>query len=180
MIAGLSGRALRRGRLARGMKQSHVAELLGVSQTTVSRWEGGQLQPSQAQGVRLRAILQMSPYRASHDAALRGLVEGSSQAVHLVCDRTHRLLAASSARWTQWRLDRSDLSGACMLAFGSDEILAADAGLRDLGWYDGQLCELEVQTGANRSRDVPIAPGRFVWRQVLLSDGAVARLTTAL
>jgi len=176
----VGGSALRRSRMARGMKQTHLAELLGVNQATVSRWERGQLAPTKSQCARLRAIFEAAPYSASHDAALRRLVEGSSQRVHLVCDRTHRLLAASSARWSQWRLERSDLDGACMLAFASEDILQMERRLDDLGWRDGRLCELEVETRANGRPDVPIEPGRFVWQQVLLSDGSVGRLTIGL
>jgi transcriptional regulator with XRE-family HTH domain len=174
------GAVLRRARMVRGMKQTHLAELLGVNQATVSRWERGHLAPTEAQGARLRAIFETAPYLASHDSALRRLVEGSAHRVHLICDRTHRFLAASEARWSQWRLERSDLDGACMLAFASDDILRAEQSLDHLGWRDGRLCELEVETGANDRPDVPILSGRFVWQQVLLSDGSVARLTIGL
>jgi transcriptional regulator with XRE-family HTH domain len=175
-----SGSALRRGRVARGIKQTHLAELLCVNQATVSRWERGQLAPTPAQAARLRAIFEAAPYSASHDGALRRLVEGSAQRAHLVCDRTHRLLAASGPRWRQWRLERSELDGACMLAFASEDILRTEQGLEGLGWHEGRLGALEVETGANGRPDVPIGAGRFVWQQVLLSDGAVARLTIAL
>ena len=67
-----------------------------------------------------------------------------------------------------------------MLAFASPEILEAEASLEALGWHDGALAELVVETGPNGRADIPIASGRFAWRQVLLSDGAVGRLTVSL
>lgn len=175
-----SGSTLRRQRIASGMKQCHLAELLGVHQATVSRWEQGRLVPTEGQLAKLLAIFRAAPSRPSHDAALRRLVEGSAQRVHLVCDRTHRLLAASAPRWSQWRIERADLEGACMLRFASPEIAEAEGRLRDLGWFEGDVGELVVETGANHSQQVPIAPGRFLWQQVLLGDGGVGRLTVQL
>ena len=39
------GRALKRWRRLRGVKQSHAAELFGVTQATLSRWERGLVKP---------------------------------------------------------------------------------------------------------------------------------------
>lgn len=39
------GRALRRFRRLNAIKQGHFAELLGVSQASVSRWESGTHEP---------------------------------------------------------------------------------------------------------------------------------------
>ena len=39
------GLALRQMRLLRGIKQAHFAQLMGVSQATVSRWERGKRIP---------------------------------------------------------------------------------------------------------------------------------------
>lgn len=129
-----AGPNLRRARLLRGMKQGHLAELLGVNQATISRWERGLLLMTEPQLSRALTILRAAPRQASHDAALRQLVEASAERVHMVCDKTHRLLAASGPRWAQWRLDKSDLEGVCMISYASPDILEAEARLADLGW----------------------------------------------
>ena len=57
------GTALRRMRLLRGIKQTHFAQLMGVNQATVSRWERGQLALSAAQKVTAHRLLAASPSR---------------------------------------------------------------------------------------------------------------------
>lgn len=93
----ITGAGIRRMRLLRSMKQEHLAELLGVNQATVSRWERDQLALSSEQAVKLERIF-AAPRHAAVDAALKRLVEDSVRPVHLICDRTHRLLSASRPR----------------------------------------------------------------------------------
>ncbi|MBX4774571.1 helix-turn-helix domain-containing protein [Klebsiella oxytoca] len=77
MLTNDRGRQVRRARLLRHMKQSHLAELMGVDQATVSRWERGTLALSDG---RWSAVLQLltGPSDSSYDAALKRLVQSSA------------------------------------------------------------------------------------------------------
>jgi len=171
------GQTLRRLRQLRGMKQSHLAGLLGVTQSTVSRWERGDLELSTAQRLAVQRLLEARPAPAQ-DAALKRLVETSMQKVHLVCDRTHRLLAVSPARLADWRRPAGDLLGTSMLVYATPEILAAEASLQARGWYDDRQSSLRIDTGTNT--ELPIRPGTALWERIPLADGSAGRLVTAL
>jgi transcriptional regulator with XRE-family HTH domain len=171
------GRALRRWRRLRGIKQSHAAELFGVTQATLSRWESGRhLLPERAIG-RLSRLL-AAPLDSPADAALRRLVESSGLAVHLICDLSHRLLAASPVRTAAWGVDPADLHGVPLWRFATEEIRAAEDRLVDLGWYDDGAACVSFWTGPNDSSIVSIEPGPLEWQRLQLSDGTFARLVT--
>jgi transcriptional regulator with XRE-family HTH domain len=89
------GLALRRFGRLNTVKQSAVAEMLGVSQGCVSRWESGGHRPDAGQTDRIIQLISASVGN-DHDAALKRLVECSDRPVHLICDSTHRLLAAAA------------------------------------------------------------------------------------
>ncbi|MBF2097482.1 MAG: helix-turn-helix transcriptional regulator [Gloeomargaritaceae cyanobacterium C42_A2020_066] len=55
--AGRVGSRIREARLAAGLTQSALAELLGVSRTSVINWEMGRALPSFSHLVRLREVL---------------------------------------------------------------------------------------------------------------------------
>ena len=158
------------------MKQAHAAELLGVTQSTVSRIERGELKPAGALRNRLLDLVsaRIDPAR---DAALRRLIEGSATPVHLVCDLTHRLLAASRPREREWRRTATELRGQPLWRYASEAIRSAEARLPDLGWgeRDGAHA-LTFVTGANGLDELRIVPGVLIWERILLSDGSPARL----
>jgi transcriptional regulator with XRE-family HTH domain len=170
---------LRLVRRHRGIKQAHAAELLGVTQSTVSRIEHGELKPAGALRNRLLDLVSARIHPA-RDAALRRLVEGSASPVHLVCDLTHRLLAASAPREREWRRAASELLGHPLWRFASEAIRSAEAQLLDLGWgeRDGAHA-LTFVTGANGLAELRIVPGVQIWERILLSDGSPARLVTS-
>ncbi|WEX77731.1 helix-turn-helix domain-containing protein [Sinorhizobium numidicum] len=171
-----TGWALRRLRILRGMKQSHVAELLSVTQATMSRWECGVLTPSESQQMALARLFE-TVTTSSADAALKRLVETSTSKVHLICDRSHRLLAASPARRSEWR---RDMLGTPIFRYASPEIRKTETDLANLGWHEGRMASLIVDTGPNADDDVPIVAGRVLWERMPLAEGATGRLVTTL
>ncbi len=175
----ISGAGIRRMRLLRSMKQQHLAELLGVNQATVSRWERDQLALSPEQAVRLERIF-AAPHHAVADAALKRLVEDCLRPVHLICDSTHRLLSASRPRQSEWRAPIGAFLGRSLFPYASAEIAAAEQSLEACGWHDGRLMSLTFDTGANGNARLPIAAGRVIWERIMFSDGSAGRLVTTV
>jgi transcriptional regulator with XRE-family HTH domain len=172
------GRALRRWRRLRGVKQSHAAELFDVTQATLSRWERGYHRIPEAARQRLSRLL-AAPLDSAADAGLRRLVESSALPVLLVCDLSHRLLAVSPSRLAEWKADVADLRGTSLWRFATDEIRSAESRLGELGWYDDGAVQLSFWTGPNGDPVVPIEAGVLVWERLQLSDGTLARLVTS-
>jgi transcriptional regulator with XRE-family HTH domain len=172
------GHALRRWRRLRSVKQSHAAELFGVTQATLSRWERGHHRIPKDAKSRLSRLL-AAPLDSAGDAGLRRLVETSSLPVHLICDLSHRLLAASPARFAEWHAGPAELHGRSLWDFATDEIRSAEGRLGELGWYDDGATQHCFWTGANNRPVVTIDAGLLLWERLQLSDGTLARLVTS-
>jgi transcriptional regulator with XRE-family HTH domain len=173
------GAALRRWRALRRIKQQHAADLLGVSQATLSRWENGRQRPDPDEEAALRQLMHARLDSAA-ERELARLVEQSAQPVHLVCDLTHRLLALSPLRERQCGVPRADLLGRSLWRYASPEIIAAEARLSSLDWFGAAPPALEFVTGANHQAEVCIEPSRLRWVRFQLSDGSAARLVETL
>jgi len=173
------GRALLRFRRLNSIKQGHLAELLSVSQGTVSRWEGGTHVPDNHNRDRIAALI------AAHanndgDAALKRLITTSTLPVHLVCDATHNLLAASVSRAAAFVGGAAAYVGTSLWRYASPEIFEAEARLAEGGWFERPYQALSFATGDNGSENVPVRPSIVRWETIPLADGRVGRLTTTV
>jgi transcriptional regulator with XRE-family HTH domain len=174
------GARLRRFRRLRILKQGHVAEMLGVSQGLVSRWEAGIHMPTLEMCTRIRRLLGVAPDSTS-DRALRKLVEVANVPVHLICDTTHRLLAASHAREQEWEASADAFVGSSLWRFATDQIVMAEDRLGDHGWFDRtNPGRLSILTQGNGSAEMRILPSALEWEQIDLADGRMGRLVTTI
>jgi transcriptional regulator with XRE-family HTH domain len=169
---------LRRLRRARGFKQAYVAALLGIDQSTVSRWEAGTLAPDADLMERALQVLGSVP---ADDCALRRLVRSSSVACHLVTDADHRLLAVSEPRQREWERPAAELMGTSLWRFATPEIAAAEAELDALQWWDlAAPSPVVLHTREAWTDGLHILEGDMVWERVWLASGEPARLCMPL
>jgi transcriptional regulator with XRE-family HTH domain len=167
---------LRLVRGLRGMKQAHAAELLGVTQSSVSRIERGELKPT---GILRNRLLDLVSARIhpARDAALRRLIEGSGYP-RPSCLRYHyHPSAACRFEPTRTRMAtcrrRIARPAAVEICERGDPIgRGALAGPR-LG--RARWC---ARADVRNWRPRP-APAVLVWERILLSDGSPARLVTS-
>ena len=153
--------------------------MAGVTQTTVSRWEHGVIDPQPDLAQRLVAMLGGTA-GGWGDGPLRRLVETSPLPVHLVVDTDHRLLAASPLREQEWARHSSSLGGQSLWPFATDAIRAAEAGLREAGWWDDAGPQvIELRTGEGRA-GLPIRDGVMLWERLYLADATPVRLCTTI
>ncbi|AEI95184.1 helix-turn-helix transcriptional regulator [Roseobacter litoralis] len=170
------GTRLRRVRTAVRLKQDGLAELLGVDQATVSRWERGVQTPEA--DLQAKVFQTLLPYR-SDDAALRRLVETSPECVHLVDEATHVCLAYSAVRARDWQVGQRDMLGISLWQFATEEIQKAEHELGASDWWSVVSPEPRLfETSQANYRDISISAGQILWERVYLSDGTPARLVS--
>lgn len=172
------GMRLKRLRRLLGIKQQVVAEVSGVCQTTVSRWESGVIIPDADLGARVLNRLSR-PSSLTADSALRRLVENASHPVHLITDLDHCLLAASGRREQEWRRNSNELIGRSLWRFASRPIEEAEQRLAAEGWWkasEAPLIAIELEEADHGLR---IAPGLMQWERLHLADGTPVRLCTS-
>ena len=171
----LVGASLRRWRVLNRIKQSAMAEEFGVSQTTVSRWESGEIVPRERHARQIERLLSARPTSAA-DLALRDLVTSSDTAMHLVCDFTHRLLAVSRGRLRDWRVPASEKIGTSLWRYATDGIRSGEAELQQRGWHHPLPADITIETERRDYPELTIRAGEIRYTRLPLSDGSFARL----
>ena len=170
------GRRLKRLRRSLGMKQTALAELMKVDQTTVSRWESAAILPDRE--TQQAAFEKLSACRKD-DGALKRLVESSSDPVHLVEETSHICLAYSRSRAIEWRSGTGDLLGQSLWKFATEEIQQAEHELIDAGWWDIHVPEPKLfRTSGASYAEMTILPGAILWERLYLADGTPVRLAS--
>ncbi len=170
------GPRLRRLRRSVGLKQSALADMLEVDQTTVSRWENGvQTPPARIQ----RTVFStLGPARVQ-DSALRRLVMNSTECVHLVEEASHTCLAYSASRARDWKTTQNALIGVSLWQFATDEIRQAEAELQNEGWWDMHTPAPKAFLTSEAVHDrIRISAGQIVWERLYLADGTPVRLVS--
>ena len=173
------GRRLRWLRHMRGLKQSVVAEWAGVTQTTISRWERGDLRPEPGA---VQGVLDLLGGNTASlvDKPLSRLIETSGLPVHLIDDSTHRLLAASPGREREWGRSASELIGQSLWCFATVNIQEAEAALTDCGWWQNRVPHQIVFSTEAGDAGLCIRPQIMSWDRLYLADGTPARLCTTI
>lgn len=170
------GARLKRVRTAVRLKQHGLADLLGVDQTTISRWESGRQTPET--DVQARVFQTLLPYR-SEDSALRRLVETSPECVHLVDEATHVCLAYSASRARDWKVGQRDMLGISLWQFATEEIQKAEQELEASDWWSAVSPHPKLfVTSQADDVGIRISAGQILWERVYLADGTPARLVT--
>lgn len=171
------GRLLRQWRRTSDIKQARLADILGVTQATVSRWENATQRPAPLQYDLIHQMMtRKRNFRLDH--AVKRLVTHSNQRVHLIEDRSHRLLCASTVREQEWQRDSTPLLGTSLWRFATPEIAVAEKSLHDLGWHEDQADHLTFKTSQRDGAPMRIVDSYILWERFFLSDGTAVRLTT--
>ena len=157
------------------IKQETLARDLGVSQSKVSRWESGLVQPEGADRLAVLRLLRARP-RSAADQALLDLVSRSSAPVHLVCDLTHRLLAISQPRAREWHLPVAEFMNRPLWRFASEGIRQMEAELSDRGWFEPFAPDICFTTERADFPEMSIPESGVRISRLPLSDGSFARL----
>lgn len=171
------GQKLRHWRRAADIKQQRLADILGVTQATVSRWEKGLQSPAPFQQ-KLLCDMMTRNRNFRLDQALKRLVSQSGQRVHLIEDRSHRLLCSSGPRQKEWQRDETELLGVSLWRFANREIAAAEKKLHHIGWHDDQSDHILFANSPRDGAPMRIVDRYILWERFYLSDGRAVRLTT--
>ncbi|WP_424833504.1 helix-turn-helix domain-containing protein [Ruegeria sp.] len=172
------GARLKRLRRSIGCKQSALADLLNVDQTTISRWENNVQIP--APELQTSVFSALGSIKADDDA-LKRLVVRSKDCLHLVEEASHNCLAYSASRAKDWNTSQNALLGVSLWQFATDEIRQAEHELHDSGWWDLQHPEPKTFITSEARHDrIRISAGQITWERLYLSDGTPVRLVSGM
>ena len=167
------GAQLRRFRRLRALKQVALAEMIGVDQATISRWESGRQSPDLAMQQRLRDL--MRRIEPGEEVLLKHWIN-ASVGYTVLCDEDRIIRAASPSYCSIHGLSAADVLGQSTIPSFTAELEQALWLTVDRGFFEGEVASVTVVGRTNalsgNPRDIP---GMSVWTPVPLTDGRVLR-----
>jgi len=172
------GAEIRRFRRLRSIKQAALAEMLGVDQATVSRWEGSRQEPDLGMQRRLRALIQGTGAR--DEALLRHWVETAVGDTALL-DASRTLVVGSATFLGRHGIDSPVPSALSMVAMFSEELDRAWWYAVESGFFEGEVASVTVRGRLHLLSGDGTLASRSVWVPVALNDGGVlCRIDTVI
>lgn len=130
-------------RVAHGLKQAVLAEMLNVDATTVSRWERGRDQPNLSVQKRLKELVEKDLTTVGR--GLSDLIDMTGD-IAVLLDKDYRLIRASRAHQKLLNYDAAAMLGK-QFPFWTDnmfQILGHAGGPK--GWWDNNIYRMEFMS----------------------------------
>jgi transcriptional regulator with XRE-family HTH domain len=164
------GAELRRFRRLRAIKQTALADMLGVDQATVSRWESNLQEPDLGMQRRLRALIQGTGTR--DEALFRHWVE-TAVGDSVLLDASRTLVAASAAFLSRHGVDAPLPPSFSAVGMFSDELDRAWWYAVERGFFEGEVASVLVQGRMHLLSGDGTVNCRSLWAPLALDDGRV-------
>lgn len=161
---------IRRFRRQHAMKQAALAELIGVDQATVSRWEAGRIVPPIRIQHRLRDLIGRA---VPDDALLRHWIDTAVNSM-MLSDPSFVITAASAAFERQHGIRRGTARGLSTTPTHTAESLVNRNAALEHGFYRGDVASFSIVSRSNslcgRYRNIGV---KVVWTPVRRDDGVL-------
>jgi transcriptional regulator with XRE-family HTH domain len=167
------GPQIRRFRRFRALKQSALAEMIGVDQATVSRWESGRQVPDLGMQRRLRDMIR-TPDSREEELLKHSINAGLGYTV--LCDENRIIRAVSRSFCDAHQISQNDAIGKSSEPVFTPEVDRLHHISVEQGFFDGDVASIVIVGryhalgGAWRNRC-----GIVSWTPVPLTDGRILR-----
>jgi DNA-binding XRE family transcriptional regulator len=164
---------LRRFRQLRALKQTALADMLGVDQATVSRWESGRQSPDLGMQRRLRSLMQQAG--PQHDVLLKHWINTAVGYTSL-SDENRVIVAASPSFCQYHHIDPGEIIGMSLVPAFSEELESLWGIALEGGFLEGDIASVTCVSRAHLlSGDERNVGAISCWTPVPLADGQFLR-----
>lgn len=161
---------IRRLRRLKGLKQAALADLISVDQSTISRWENGDVLPDTRMQQRLQALL----YDVRVDESLLKHAIGTAIGEAVLSNWDRVIVGASASYSIGHGLSQRDIIGRSARPMYTEESEAIRRLVYDYGFYRGEVASITAIARANTlSGHCHNRLTKAVWTPVRLSDGEI-------